>query len=131
MTVRPARSMVARRRSLEPLDLGIAADLDDALAADGQRLRDGEAVVDGDDLAVDQHGIGRLRPCDRGRSQDGKRKQNGAAEPHTHSRSPSGGIRFDCQPGSMPRFLKAGAGRRRGDELDQRLGGVGLLGPGR
>jgi hypothetical protein len=53
-------------RTPERLDLGCGADLEDALALDGERLRDGEAVVHGDDLAVDEHGIGRLRACRSG-----------------------------------------------------------------
>jgi hypothetical protein len=44
----------------------------------------GEAIVDRDDLAVDQDRVGGLRrgsdrPCD-----DGKRQQSGAAEPDSH-----------------------------------------------
>ena len=58
MTVRPASSMVRVCGPLSFVDLGIAADRDDALAADRQRLGDGEAVVDGDDLAVDEDRVG-------------------------------------------------------------------------
>ena len=36
-----------RLRTFERLDLGRGADLEDALAPDGERLRDGEAVVHG------------------------------------------------------------------------------------
>jgi hypothetical protein len=49
-----------RRWPLEAGDLLIAADRDDAFAAQRERLRDGEAVVDRDDAAVDQHHVGGL-----------------------------------------------------------------------
>jgi hypothetical protein len=53
----------ARARPLVFVDLGVAADRDDAPALDGQRLGNREPVVHGDDLAVQQHGIRRrLRP---------------------------------------------------------------------
>ena len=51
----------AGRRALELLDVGVAPTRDDALAADRQRLHDGEAIVDRDDLAVEQHRVGVLR----------------------------------------------------------------------
>ena len=69
---------------LERLDLGRGADLEDALAPDGERLRDGEAVVDGDDLAVDEHGVGRLcaaRPAAAAMQQD---KPSDAPERWSH-----------------------------------------------
>jgi hypothetical protein len=49
-----------RRRSLELFDIPIAADRNDALAFYCQGLRDGEAAVHGDDLAVDEQQIGCL-----------------------------------------------------------------------
>src|SRR3954464_165940 len=75
-------------RTLERLDLGRGADLEDALALDGERLRDGEAVVYGDDLAVDEHGIGRLRACRSGRRREQRKdKQDGAPERQSHIES--------------------------------------------
>ena len=59
-------------RALVLFDLGVAADGDDALVADRQRLRDREAVVDGDDLAVDENGVRGLR-----RSRCGARTKQG------------------------------------------------------
>ena len=59
-----------RLRTLERLDVGRGADLEDALALDGERLCDGEAVVYGDDLAVDEHRIWRLRACRSGRRRE-------------------------------------------------------------
>ncbi len=56
-----------RLRTSELIDIRIGADRDDALAADRQRLRDGKAVVDGDDLAVDENEIGALRRGDQGK----------------------------------------------------------------
>src|SRR5262249_54097930 len=49
----------ARERPLVLLDLGIAADRENALALDRKRLGDGEPIVDGDDLAVEQHDVRR------------------------------------------------------------------------
>ena len=54
----------ARRRSGERRDVVVAADGDDAVALDGDGLRDRESLVDGDDLAA---GEDRRRP-DRSRS---------------------------------------------------------------
>ena len=49
-----------RRRSDVALDVGVAADGDDAIAADGDGLRLRHRVVDGDDLSVPQHHRGGL-----------------------------------------------------------------------
>ena len=49
----------AGRRPFELLDIGGASDRDDALALDRQGLSDREAVVDGDDLAAEKHGVRR------------------------------------------------------------------------
>src|SRR5256886_3676584 len=51
-----------RRGALERFDLGRAAHPDDPPAGDGECLRNGEAVVDGDDLAIDQDRVRCLRP---------------------------------------------------------------------
>src|SRR5215831_9862717 len=55
----------AREWPLVLLDLGVAADREDALALDRQRLGNREPVVHGDDLAVQQHDIcqGLSRRC--------------------------------------------------------------------
>ena len=65
-----------RRRSAQRLEIGGRADLDDALSADGERLGDGEAVIDRDDFAVDEEDVGRLRMGNRGVCQncDGERE---------------------------------------------------------
>jgi len=39
------------------LDVGVIADRDNALALDRQRLGNRESIINGDDLAVQQHGI--------------------------------------------------------------------------
>jgi hypothetical protein len=110
-----------RLRTFERLDLGRGADLEDALAPDGERLRDGEAVVHGYDLAVDEHRVGGLCPRRRRRREGSKRKPNDAPERWSHveslsdvsrcwPRSRYGGAQpLVRQPGSMPRFLKAAA----------------------
>src|SRR5262249_49849098 len=49
----------ARERPFVLLDLSVAADREDALALDRQGLGNREPVVHGDDLAVQQHNIGR------------------------------------------------------------------------
>src|SRR5712691_1702599 len=49
----------AGRRPFELLDIGGAADRDDALALDRKRLSNREAVVDRDDLAVEKHSVRR------------------------------------------------------------------------
>jgi hypothetical protein len=48
-----------RARTLVLLDLRVAADREDALALDRQRLGNREPVVHGDDLAVQQHDVRR------------------------------------------------------------------------
>ena len=74
MTVRPLRSI---RLVSGPASLAIScarADRHDAIAADGDRLRDREAIVDGDDLAVREHQVrgraGRRALRLSGRAQD-------------------------------------------------------------
>ena len=66
----------ARVGSGETRDVGGGADGDDAIASDGDGLRDREAVVDGDDLAVGQDDIGRslLRLADGGRGREHKQR---------------------------------------------------------
>ena len=49
------------RRTFERIDLGRIADFDDTRAANRECLRDGEAVVHRDDLAVQKNEIGCLR----------------------------------------------------------------------
>ena len=49
-------------RTFERVDFGRIADFDDTRAANRECLRDGEAVVHRDDLAVEKNEIGRLRP---------------------------------------------------------------------
>src|SRR5262249_20919563 len=91
--------------------LSRGADLGDAPTADGEGLRDGEAVVDGDDLAVDENGVRRLRRSEGRRAKDCKCERDDATKRHVeysrwiwfrHRRAAR-------QPGSMPRFLKAAA----------------------
>ena len=65
----------AGRRPFELLDIGGAADRDDALALDRKRLGDREAVVDGDDLAVEEHGV-RRRLRRRGVAPGGRHGSN-------------------------------------------------------
>src|SRR5262249_46781718 len=73
----------AGRCALECLNLGGGADLEDAPALDGERLGNGEAVVDGDDLAVDQNGVGHLRRGGKPRPRkDRKRQRTRTSEPH-------------------------------------------------
>ena len=50
----------ARGRTGEPVDVLVGADGDDAIAADGHRLRDRELIVDGNDFSVRQDDVGRL-----------------------------------------------------------------------
>ena len=52
VTARPRRSIRRVAGPASCVDLLVGADRDDALALDGDRLRDREPLVDGDDLAV-------------------------------------------------------------------------------
>ena len=66
----------ARERPFVLLDLGIAADRENALALDRKRLGDREPIVHGDDLAVEQHDVrrrlrrGGLAPAKRDSKED-------------------------------------------------------------
>ena len=77
----------ARRGSGHLQDLLITADEDEAIAFDGDRLRDRELVVDGDDLAVGEDEIGWRWLCasdDTGADQ--RRDHRGCAKsPHRRS----------------------------------------------
>jgi hypothetical protein len=64
------------RRAFKLVDGGVVADRHDALAANGKRLRDREAIIDRDDLAVDENLLRRLRAGGGGPSgQHGENQQ--------------------------------------------------------
>ena len=85
----------ARRGALERLDLGRGPDLDDALTADGERLRDGEAVVDRDDLAVHQDEVGRLRVRGGGYADQQRQSDRDGVE-QSHFYPPGEAFSFDA-----------------------------------
>jgi hypothetical protein len=69
----------------ETIDVRGAADGDDAIASDGDRLRDREAVVDGDDLTVGENDVGGrlLRVNRRGRGCKHKQRGNTRSQDRT------------------------------------------------
>jgi hypothetical protein len=66
----PARVDAARVRTRMPGDFLVAANGNDPIAADGDGLRDREALVNGDDLAVRDDEIGR-QPLRQGKRAEG------------------------------------------------------------
>ena len=58
ITLRPRRSIAARRGAGQAVDVLVRADGHNLAAANGDGLRNGEALVDRDDLAVGENEIG-------------------------------------------------------------------------
>src|SRR5262249_13040499 len=97
----------ARTRPLVLLDRGVAADREDALALDRQRLGNREPVVHGDDLAVQQHDIGgRLRQCSFAAGDDGSSNESGTDD-GTHDGLPDAIAYGSIMPQTRSKWKRA------------------------
>lgn len=99
----------ARRRACKRADLLRAADGNEAIAADSNRLGDAEAVIDSDDLAVQEDNVGSLgKKRDRGEENSKTRIDRKAAQ---HRLSILTEQRFQCAtPLALLRFFRQNHG---------------------